>query len=197
MNFSQAQFETGASSAASFPVPDIPEVIFMGRSNVGKSSLLNSLTGKKELARVSNTPGRTRQINFFRIDNQVRFVDFPGYGYAKISMQERASWLKLMKMYLESDRPLTLIFLLIDSRLELQESDRAMIVWMVEKQLPLQIVLTKTDKLNQSERAKLGRKLLGAVRELGSGAELIPYSVKSGLGKKELHAVILNATRPM
>ncbi len=193
MNFSIAQFETGATAPSSFPTPGVPEVIFMGRSNVGKSSLLNTLTGKKELARVSNTPGRTRQINFFRIDDALRFVDFPGYGYAKISQQERASWLRLMKTYLESDRPLALLLLLIDARLPLQDLDATMIAWMVDKQLPLQIVLTKVDKLNQSERARQGRILLDAVRARGSGADLLPFSSKTGAGRKELLQVILRA----
>jgi GTP-binding protein len=193
MIITAAQFETGASSSTGFPVPDIPEIIFMGRSNVGKSSLLNSLTAKKDLARVSNTPGRTRQINFFRIDDSVRFVDFPGYGFAKISQSERSSWLSLMKSYLESNRPLSLVLLLIDARLPLQASDAAMISWIVGKQLPLQIVLTKVDKLNQRERAKQGRTLLQSVRDLGAGADLLPYSSKTGAGRKELISLILNA----
>ncbi|MCZ7556615.1 MAG: ribosome biogenesis GTP-binding protein YihA/YsxC [Bacteroidia bacterium] len=181
-----AVFEISAVSPSQFPAPDRKEFAFVGRSNVGKSSLLNLLTGLKGLAKVSATPGKTRQINFFRIGDTLRFVDLPGYGYAKASHTSRAEWGKLITNYFGEQRPLGLVLQLIDSRLPLQASDASVLGLFIERVLPVQIVLTKVDKLNQSERSKQTRLLLNAMREIGYTGDLLLVSSLKGLGKKEL-----------
>lgn len=194
MKITFATFEISAANTHQFPKPTFPEIVFAGRSNVGKSSVLNSITSKKNLAKVSGTPGKTRLINFFLINNAIRFVDLPGYGYAQVSVSEREVWRKLIESYLISQRPIALIILLIDARLPLQQLDAQMIEWLVEPQMPLQIVLTKIDKLKQSERAKQQKELLHAVQRLGCGSDLILFSSVTGEGKRELlHRIELSA----
>ena len=191
----KATLEISAAGAHQFPQPDVPEIVFIGRSNVGKSSLLNVLTGYKQLARVSSTPGKTRQINFFRISDDMRFVDFPGYGYAKVSKQERASWSRLISAYFEQDRPLVLVHLLIDSRHKLQDSDASVLGWLTSRELPLQIVLTKIDKLKQKDRIRQVRELGAAFQELGSMVPALQFSAVKGIGKKELLRGIFSAVK--
>jgi len=188
-----AIFEIGAASQQQFPEPLLPEVAFVGRSNVGKSSLLNSLVGSKQLARVSSTPGKTQEINFFRIDDSYRFVDLPGYGYAKASQQKRRSWGQLITRYFESDRPIAMVIQLIDSRLPLQESDARVLRWYVEEGFPVQVVLTKIDKLKQGERVKQERKLRAALEDMGYRNKVILLSSLKGIGKKDLMKTILSA----
>ena len=189
----QASFETSAAKAAQFPLADVPEIVFVGRSNVGKSSLLNALTGRVGLAKVSTTPGKTQLINFFRIDERMRFVDLPGYGYAKVSASMRDSWSALIRSYFDAGRPIALVLQLVDSRLPLQDSDADMIAWFIERQMPLQIVVTKIDKLNQSERVKQGRTLLSSIRDLGCGSTLLGFSALKGIGRAELLKAIVTA----
>ncbi|MDT8323214.1 MAG: ribosome biogenesis GTP-binding protein YihA/YsxC [Bacteroidota bacterium] len=179
-------FEIGAASPQQFPEANLPEIAFAGRSNVGKSSLLNSLLGAKQLARVSTTPGKTQEINFYRVDDSFRFVDLPGYGYAKTSQQRRRSWGKLITAYFEGGRPLALVVQLLDSRLPLQESDARVLRWFVEEGFPVQAVLTKIDKLKQGERVMQERTLRAALEELGYRNSVIPLSSLKGIGRKEL-----------
>jgi GTP-binding protein len=179
-------FETGAASPQQFPEADFPEVAFAGRSNVGKSSLLNMLVGAKQLARVSSTPGKTQQINFFLVEERMRFVDLPGYGYAKASQKDRREWGKLITTYFESDRPIAMVLQLIDSRLPLQDSDARVMQWFVEQGLPLQVALTKVDKLKQGERVRQERSLGEAFLQLGYRGSLILLSSLKGTGKKDL-----------
>lgn len=179
-------FETGAASPQQFPAADFPEIAFAGRSNVGKSSLLNMLVGAKQLARVSSTPGKTQQINFFLVEERMRFVDLPGYGYAKASQKDRREWGKLITTYFESDRPIAMVLQLIDSRLPLQDSDARVMQWFVEQGLPLQVALTKVDKLKQGERVRQERGLGEAFLQLGYRGSLILLSSLKGTGKKDL-----------
>jgi GTP-binding protein len=181
-----ALFEISAASPKQFPTPEYPEFAFVGRSNVGKSSLLNLLTGARGLAKVSSTPGKTRQINFFLIDGVRRFVDLPGYGYARASKSDRADWGRLITAYFEQQRPVALVLQLIDSRLTLQSSDASVLGWFVERSLPLQIVLTKIDKLKQAERVKHTRELQAAFKDIGYSGDLLMVSSVKGHGKKEL-----------
>ena len=181
-----AKFEIGAASPQQFPEPTLPEIAFAGRSNVGKSSLLNTLVGTKQLARVSTTPGKTQEINFYRIDESFRFVDLPGYGYAKTSQQRRRSWGKLITTYFDSGRPLAMVVHLIDSRLTLQDSDARVLRMFIEGGFPVQVVLTKIDKLKQGERVRQERKLASALEELGYRNRLILLSSIKGIGRKEL-----------
>ncbi len=140
---------------STLPAPDLPEVCFAGRSNVGKSSLINALTGQKGLARASNTPGRTRELNYFNVDDRIRIVDLPGYGYARASKVDIANWTKLTRQFLAGRAPLRRVLLLIDSRHGLKESDREIMSMLDETAVPYQIILTKIDKIKAGEQTKV------------------------------------------
>lgn len=146
------QFMIGATAAEHFPKSEMPEVAFIGRSNVGKSSLLNSLVRRKNLARTSQSPGRTRQINFFLLGEKVFLIDLPGYGFATASKKDIQSWNNLMYAYLHSSTQLRRIFLLVDSRRGLKDSDLEMLNFIAQCAVSTQIVLTKMDKINRAER---------------------------------------------
>ncbi len=194
MNIHQSLFEISAASVKQFPKPSLPEIVFVGRSNVGKSTLLNTITGRKQLAKVSATPGKTRLINFFRVDEKLRFVDLPGYGYAKVPQSERASWGKLITAYLTSGRPIVLVVLLVDSRHQLQDLDAEMLDLLMDWRLPTQIVLTKSDKLSQKDRSKRQRELFSAFKGRGYEGDLLSFSSVKGWGKKELLSIIFQAS---
>lgn len=188
MRIQSAEFIISAASPAQFPTTGLVEVAFAGRSNVGKSSLLNDLVGKRGLARTSNTPGRTQLINFFLINESFYFVDLPGYGYAKAPKELRQSWGRLIETYLRSRGQLRLLVLLIDCRHALSPLDRAMWEWIVAAGAPHQLVLTKTDKLSRSELVKQRRALAAALGVPPEG--LIAYSALKKEGRAELLAAI-------
>ena len=172
------------------PDSSLPEVAFAGRSNVGKSSLLNTLVRRKSFARVSRTPGRTREINFFRINNGFVLVDLPGYGYARISREKKAEWRPLIESYLRRTTQLRGIVLLLDIRREPSDDDRAMLDFLAETEVPAIVALTKVDKL--SKLAARGR-----VSEIASGLALdpeqvIPFSSQTGEGRIELLEAIMD-----
>jgi len=169
-----------------FPPPDYPEVVFVGRSNVGKSSLLNMVAGAK-VARVSKTPGRTRAVNYFLLDDEVYLVDVPGYGYAKAGREERERWKEMMERYFtERKDNIKTAFLLIDAKTGLTPLDRQMMDWFEYYGIPYVVVLTKTDKASQKEVSSA----LRAVKErVGEGA-IVLSSAKEGRGKKELLSFI-------
>ncbi len=154
--FSRAvHFMLSVVKLSTLPAPDLPEVCFAGRSNVGKSSLINALTGQNGLARASNTPGRTRELNYFNVDDRIRIVDLPGYGYARASKVDIANWTKLTRQFLAGRAPLRRVFLLIDSRHGLKDSDREIMSMLDETAVPYQIILTKIDKIKQAEQIKV------------------------------------------
>jgi len=166
------------------PDSSLPEVAFAGRSNVGKSSLLNSLVRRKSFARVSRTPGRTREINFFRINNGFVLVDLPGYGYARISKERKAEWKPLIESYMRRTTQLRGIVLLLDIRREPSDDDRAMLDFLAEMEVPTIVALTKTDKLSKAmARERVGR--IARVLML-EGEQVIPFSAHSGEGRVEL-----------
>jgi GTP-binding protein len=193
MKVNDCIFETGAARARGLPAPDLPEIAFLGRSNVGKSSLINTLTTRRALARVSSTPGKTRQINFFRIDGRLRFVDLPGIGYARVPRAERESWQRLIAAYVGSGRPIALLVLLLDARHHLQDNDAVLLEWLLAHGLPVQLVLTKTDKLTQSERSRQLRYFTETAAALGYAGTPLPFSSVTGAGKQELWGRILEA----
>jgi GTP-binding protein len=166
------------------PESSLPEVAFAGRSNVGKSSLLNALVRRKSFARVSRTPGRTREINFFRVNNTFVLVDLPGYGYARISKAKKAEWRPMIESYLRRTTQLRGIVLLLDIRREPSEDDRAMLDFLADLGVPTIVALTKSDKLNKSEaRAKV----TDVSRKLALEPEqVIQFSAHSGEGRVEL-----------
>jgi GTP-binding protein len=166
------------------PDSPLPEVAFAGRSNVGKSSLLNSLVRRKSFARVSRTPGRTREINFFRINNGFVLVDLPGYGYARVSKEKKSAWRPMIESYLRRTTQLRGIVLLLDIRREPSEDDRAMLDFLAEVEVPTIVALTKTDKLTKAA----ARERVGVIaRALALETEqIIPFSAQTGEGRVEL-----------
>ena len=191
-----AQFMLSAMDAAHFPKPGPPEVAFLGRSNVGKSSLINSLLGEK-LAKTSSTPGRTRSINFFAVRRAGRsgpellFADLPGYGYAKLSKEVSAEWPKFVEPYLEQRETLALSIVLVDTNIPPQDKDTQLIEWLKFHQRPLVIVGTKSDRISNNTLANSLRKLQSA---LGSES-ILAYSTKVGTGRNELWRRIGEACR--
>jgi len=166
------------------PESSLPEAAFAGRSNVGKSSLLNSLVRRKSFARVSRTPGRTREINFFRVNNGFVLVDLPGYGYARVSKAKKSEWRPLIESYLRRTTQLRGIVLLLDIRREPSDDDLAMLDYLAELEVPTIVALTKMDKLSKAaarERATEISRLLGLQSE-----QVIPFSAQSGEGRVEL-----------
>ena len=162
----------------------MPEIAFFGRSNVGKSSLINALAGQKKLAFTSNTPGRTQTINFYRIDGKLYFVDFPGYGYARVPLEIVVEWKKLIEQYLEKRQTLTLSCLILDARRGWMEKDLDLKRWLEEHGRPYLVIATKSDKLNRSEQERG----LRAIRQ--EGVEPLPFSAVTGRGVREIWQAI-------
>lgn len=185
MNFNNAVFEAAYGTAEQLPPSDLPEICFSGRSNVGKSSLINKVLGRKSLARVSSTPGKTVTVNFYRADN-VRLVDLPGYGYAKVDFAEKTRWSELMEHYFNSNRDIKLVMQLIDMRRPATDFDVSMLEFMRGAGIAYTLVLTKSDKLNKTEYTQ---RLEAIRRELGTlavGVEIIPFSALKGTGTQEV-----------
>jgi len=179
------QFIQSATAKEGYPKQQLPKVVFSGRSNVGKSSLINSLVGRKGLARVSNTPGRTRVINFFNVEDRWMFVDLPGYGYAKVSQETRRQWKPMIEEFLSEGENLRLAIMVVDCRREPSDLDNMMQSQFEHLDIPYQIVATKSDKLS---RAQLNRSLEGLEKVFKSN--VIPYSAATGMGKKELWHIL-------
>ena len=172
------------------PPAELPEIAFAGRSNVGKSSLLNKLVNRKKLARVSNTPGRTREIHFFAVNGEFVLVDLPGYGYARISRERRAEWRPLIEGYLRTSPQLRGLVLLLDIRHDPTADDRQMLDFVADLGLPTIFALTKMDKLPRAQTAARVRELADAL-ELDAG-QLIPFSAVTGEGRHELQEAIVS-----
>lgn len=185
------RFVTGAARADQIPDSDMPEVAFAGRSNVGKSSLLNALTGRRALARVSRTPGRTRQINFFALGDALMLVDLPGYGYARAGKREIAAWTRLTGAYLRGRAALRRLCLLIDARLGPGEADRAVMRQLDEAAVSYQIVLTKCDKITGDALESLCGRIAEEIKSHAAAhPELIATSAVKRLGIAELRAAL-------
>lgn len=190
MNFNKAEFDKSFGISNQLPFSDRPEITFVGRSNVGKSSLLNKLFNRKNLARVSSVPGKTVTINFYNVDEQ-RFVDLPGYGYAKISKQERDRFGELMEGYFQSGRDIRLVIQLVDMRHKPTADDYNMISFMEQMDIPFIVVLTKADKLKKKEYEK---RINSIGEELNNpDYPVIPFSAVTGQGVDEIKALIENA----
>lgn len=182
----EASFVTSATQPREYPNRPLPRIAFVGRSNVGKSSLINSLVGRKKLARTSSSPGRTRLINFFLVDSKWLFVDLPGYGYAKVSRSERERWGPMVEEYLRGDQDLKLLILLVDARHKPSNLDQVMREWLEQYGIPHLIVATKADKLSANQL----QKSLKRIRETFNADLVLPYSAHTGAGKKELWRII-------
>jgi GTP-binding protein len=186
-------FSGSAASPEQFPRDGLPEVAFLGRSNVGKSSLLNALAGVRDLARTSSTPGRTRLINFFRVGNEMYFADLPGYGYARVPHAMRADWERLVTSYLIGREELVLGVFLLDARHEPGDGDQTLRAMLAHHRIPYLIAATKIDKLGPSAAARRCRLLS---QGLAGGAQaLLPVSATTGAGIDELWRTIRDVAR--
>ncbi|MBP0962799.1 MAG: YihA family ribosome biogenesis GTP-binding protein [Oscillospiraceae bacterium] len=188
MNYHNVKFEASYGLLKQLPPSDMPELVFAGRSNVGKSSLINKIFNQKQLARVSSVPGKTATINFFTLEG-LRFADLPGYGYAKVAKTEKERWAKLMEGYFASDRDIALVFSLIDMRHPPTADDVQMINFLIDNEFPFVVVCTKSDKLSKRQQAE---RLEALQTELPYGDEItiIPFSAKTGEGVDQIKAII-------
>ncbi len=188
MNYNKAEFCASYGKFSQIPPPERIEIAFAGRSNVGKSTLINKLFNRKSLARVSSVPGKTATINFYGMEN-IYFVDLPGYGYAKVSKSEKERWSGLIEGYLNSDRDLRLVFLLVDMRHAPSADDLDMINYLIDTELPFVIVLTKADKLKKTEREK---RMAAFRTEIPcfDDIHVIPFSSQTFEGVEELRQII-------
>ena len=190
LNTQNVEFILSAAKMADCPRDNLPQIAFAGRSNVGKSSVINRLLERKNFARVGSSPGKTTHINYFRIDKKAYFVDLPGYGYAKVSKQERARWGKLIEQWFDDTSLLTLGILLVDLRHKPTADDCTMAQWFTDSGQPFVVVGNKHDKLKNSEwEPNLIR--VRETLELSDEVPVIPFSAEKGLGRTELLNVIL------
>ncbi len=188
LNFNQAEFLASYGLASQLPPSQGMEIAFAGRSNVGKSSAINRIFQRKSLARVSSVPGKTATINFYGV-GEVRFVDLPGYGYAKAAKSEQLRWSELIEGYFAQDRSLRLVILLVDMRHPASPLDVQMAEFLLARELPFLVLLTKSDKLNKTETA---RRMEDIRRELPGGEDLtiLPFSSQTGAGADEFRGIL-------
>lgn len=196
MNYHNVSFLASYGLSKQLPPSKQMEVAFAGRSNVGKSSLINKLLGRKALARVSAVPGKTATINFYDLDGRIHLVDLPGYGYAKVAKSEKWRWAELIEGYLNDEgRNLALVVLLVDMRHPATRLDVDMVNYLIETEKPFLVVLTKADKLNKTEREK---RLAAIADELPCGDELtvLPFSSETGEGVEILRGILEELSEP-
>ena len=188
MNYNNVVFETSFGKASQLTQSDLVEIAFAGRSNVGKSSLINKIFNRRNLARVSAVPGKTATINFFRLEN-VRFADLPGYGYAKVAQAEKQRWSDLIETYFNSDRRIELVFQLIDMRHPPTKDDLMMVDFLIKNEFPFVIVLTKKDKLSKKQQEERMAALMQEI-PCADQIHMIPFSAVKGDGVEQLRAII-------
>lgn len=191
MNFSNAEFIKSAVRASEFLYDGLPQIVFAGRSNVGKSSVINKLLNRKNFARTSSVPGKTAHINYFLIDKAAYFTDLPGYGYAKVSEGEKQRWAKLMEDYFASKGLISLGILIVDSRHKPTNDDKIMSNWFKSTGCPYIVVANKADKLKKSEIAG-NLELIKTTLEIDDSAKLLLFSAENGTGRDELKDDIIN-----
>lgn len=188
MNYNNAQFFTSYGSFKQIPPSERTEIAFSGRSNVGKSSLINKIFNRKSLARVSAVPGKTATINFYSLEN-LYFVDLPGYGYAKVSKSEKECWGSLIEGYLNDDRDLALVFQLIDFRHPPTADDIMMVNFLIDSGIPFVVILTKADKLSKKQREERRASLLTEL-PCAEDITIIEFSAQTGEGRDEIRSII-------
>ncbi|MGA1464174.1 MAG: ribosome biogenesis GTP-binding protein YihA/YsxC [Balneolaceae bacterium] len=193
IRFQHATFVTGAPALKDCPPPTLPEFCFAGRSNVGKSSLINRLTNKKKLARTSNTPGKTQQMNYYLIDDRIYIVDLPGFGFAQAPKRERERWGRDIQTYLLQRETLRLIFHLVDIRHEPTALDRDFFYWMASNEIPFAVLLSKADKVSGNKRAAAKANLKKTLAAMNVEVPILVVSAESadaGSGINELQSII-------
>lgn len=191
MIIKSAELETVCGITSTLPETEMPEIAFAGKSNVGKSSLINGLLNRKSLARTSSQPGKTQTINYYNINHDLYFVDLPGYGYAQVSVEIRAKWGKMVERYLHTSKQLRLVFLLIDIRHEPSENDCIMYDWIVKNGYEPVIIATKLDKIKRSQIQK-NLKIIRQKIQPVEGTIIIPFSAQTKQGKEEILQLIEN-----
>ena len=179
MNYNKVQFEAAFGTLKQIPQSDLPEIVFAGRSNVGKSSMLNKIFNRKNLARVSSMPGKTITINFFKVED-VRIVDLPGYGYAKVAKGEKRRWAEMMEGYFQQERNIKLVVQLVDMRHKPSEDDYIMMRFLQDAGLPFIVAATKSDKLNKTQYKERSEALREELAEFGEDLVIIPFSSEKG-----------------
>lgn len=189
MVIKNVELEIVCGITSKLPETDLMEVAFAGKSNVGKSSLINALMNRKALARTSATPGKTQTINFYNVNKELYLVDLPGYGYARVSEKEKIQWGKLIERYLHSSQQLKAVFLLIDIRHDPSENDRLMYSWIVNQGYNPIIIATKLDKIKRSQVQK-HMKMIREGLELVPGTTIIPFSAETKQGRDEIWELI-------
>ncbi len=189
MNYNKVEFEAAFGTLKQIPESDLPEIVFAGRSNVGKSSMLNRIFNRKNLARVSSMPGKTITINFFKVEN-VRIVDLPGYGYAKVAKGEKRRWAEMMEGYFQSPRNIKLVVQLVDMRHKPSEDDYIMMRFLQDAGLPFIVAATKSDKLNKTQYNERKNALREELAEFGDNLTILPFSSEKGEGAEELKKII-------
>lgn len=189
MKIISAEFVKSAFSPKDYPPDTLPEVAFAGKSNVGKSSLINTLLNRKKLARTSSTPGRTQSLNFYLVNQKMSFVDLPGYGFAHVSKDVRRSWKPMVERYLAERQALKLVVVILDSRRVPSDDDMNLLAWLREQALPTLVVLTKIDKLSRSQRAAQLRDLVKVL--MVDPDEIVVFSATTAEGKDTVWQKIL------
>ena len=193
MNYNKVEFEAAFGTLKQIPPSDLTEIVFAGRSNVGKSSMLNRIFNRKNLARVSSMPGKTITINFFRVED-VRIVDLPGYGYAKVAKGEKRRWAEMMEGYFQSPRNIKLVVQLVDMRHKPSEDDYIMMRFLQDAGLPFIVAATKSDKLNKTQYKERCEALKSELSEFGEDLVIIPFSSEKGEGTDTLKSYIESAS---
>ncbi|MEA1935908.1 MAG: ribosome biogenesis GTP-binding protein YihA/YsxC [Thermodesulfobacteriota bacterium] len=182
MKITSVDFIKSAREPSQYPKSSLPEVAFAGRSNVGKSSLINTLVNRKRFARTSTTPGRTRLINFFMINNRVCFVDLPGYGYARVPLSVKRDWGPMVEKYLRERENLRLVILILDVRRDPSEGDLSLLEWLHFYRINVLVILTKIDKLSRNQ-IKIRQQCIKKILELSLDSNIILFSARTGEGK--------------
>jgi GTP-binding protein len=195
MKIASAEFVLGAVNLRQLPKDGAREIAFLGRSNVGKSSFINKLCNRKNLARSSTDPGKTREMNYYLVNGEFYFVDLPGYGYARLPEQIRSSWGKLIEQYLKTRSQLSLVLQLVDARHEPTELDMMMVGWLDYYEIPFLVTLTKADKLPASKMPRIVQTAKETFSRFTNCREVLPFSSISGLGKSEVVKVIAEHLR--
>ena len=192
MRVTSAEFIKSATKPSEYPPGNLPEIAIAGKSNVGKSSLINTLVNRKNLARISSSPGRTQTINFFRVNERISFADLPGYGYAKVPLRVREAWKPMVESYLQTREEIRLVVVILDARRGPSPEDLSLLDWLEYHQIPSLIVLTKADKLSAIERARQKKNLVAV--PLLTGKPICFFSAVTGEGKEDLWGHIQGAS---